>query len=370
MHSVTIIQEHLPEFRIPFYERLREILKEHEISLCLVFAPNQRNTFLKSDLEWAKPVPITWFGPLAWQPVMRLCKSESLVIIQQETKYLANPMLQAWSKIGGPRVAYWGHGRNFQKEADTGIRGSIKRFLANQVSWWFAYNDLCAKVVSSYGFPDERITSVGNAVDTKAMKTRLSELDAVEIHELRSSHGIRSQNIAVYTGGLYPKKRIGFLLEAAEKIRQKIPDFELIIIGDGPLSPMVKDATEPKSWIHYVGSKNDEDKVPFWSMAKLLLMPGLVGLVVVDSFALGVPIVTTDYPFHSPEIDYLKNGENGCLVACGDDPQIYADYVVELFQNPDRIEVLKQGAIKSSELYSTETMAKNFANGVMECLNS
>jgi glycosyltransferase involved in cell wall biosynthesis len=142
------------------------------------------------------------------------------------------------------------------------------------------------------------------------------------------------------------------------------------VIGDGPERFKIKEAAQAEPWIHDLGSKNDHDKVPFWAMAKLLLMPGLVGLVVVDSFALGVPLVTTDYPFHSPEIDYLKDGENGCVVPCGDDPSAYADAVVALLRDPDRIERLKAGAIASAAEHTIENMAKNFANGVMRCIGN
>jgi len=368
MPTVLIIQEHMPAFRVPFYERLRELLDERGVSLRLIYAPNQRNTFLKRELSWAEPVAMRWLGPLAWQPVLGRCKGESLVIVQQEIKYLANPVLQLWRRFGGPKVAYWGHGRNFQRPPETGATGAAKRFLSKQVDWWFAYNDLSAKVVASYGFDPERITSVGNAVDTTGMKNRLRDLGPAEIRQARESHGISSENVGVYTGGLYPNKRIDFLLEAAKKIRASVPDFELIVIGDGPERPKIAAAARDVPWIYDIGSKNDHDKVPFWAMAKLLLMPGLVGLVVVDSFALGVPLVTTDYPFHSPEIDYLKDGENGCIVKCGEDAGVYAESVAELLGAPERLAKLKAGAITSAAEHTIENMASSFADGVMRCL--
>ena len=41
------------------------------------------------------------------------------------------------------------------------------------------------------------------------------------------------------------------------------------------------------------------------------LLPGAVGLGVLDSFAFDVPLVTVDLPYHGPEIDYVRDGENG-----------------------------------------------------------
>ncbi len=82
-------------------------------------------------------------------------------------------------------------------------------------------------------------------------------------------------------------------------IRRDIPDFELVVIGKGPEADFIETAAAQHEWIHFVGPKSDDEKVPYWALSKLLLMPGLVGLVVLDSFALGVPMITTDYPYHS-----------------------------------------------------------------------
>jgi len=370
MPSVLIIQEHLPAFRVPFYQKLRENLAASGVDLRLIYATNQRNTFLKGQLAWATAVPIRWLGPLAWQPVLRQARKADLVVFQQESKYIVNPLLQVLAKIGWPPVAYWGHGRNFQAPVGTGYSTRLKNFLATKVHWWFAYNDLSARVVRELGYPADRITSVGNAIDTTGLIERHASLTKEELDTVRNELGLKSQNIAVYTGGLYPNKRIDFLVEAALLIRQQIPDFELIVIGDGPDRPRISAAAYQHPWIHDVGPKNDQAKVPYWALAKLLLMPGLVGLVVVDSFALGVPLVTTDFPYHSPEIDYLKNDFNGLLVPCGQSAGIYASAVADLLLDPSRLERLRTGALASAADHTIEKMADHFAAGVMLALDA
>jgi glycosyltransferase involved in cell wall biosynthesis len=368
MPSVLIIQEHLPAFRVPFYQRLREKLGAQGVDLQLIYAPNQRNTFLKGSLDWATAVPIRWFGPLAWQPVLAHARKADLVIVQQESKYAVNPLLQLLAKYGGTPVAYWGHGRNFQSPEGTGLTSRFKNFLATKVHWWFAYNDLSARVVRGLGYPENRITSVGNAIDTTGLIERKNSLTQQELASVRAELGLNSENVAVYTGGLYPNKRIDFLIESALLIRKTIPDFELIVIGDGPDRDCVSSATAQNPWIHDVGPKNDQAKVPYWALAKLLLMPGLVGLVVVDSFALGVPLVTTDFPYHSPEIDYLENDINGLLVSCGQSAGHYADAVAKLLLDPARLERLRAGALASAAEHTIEKMAHNFAMGVIQAL--
>lgn len=367
---VVIVQEHLPAFRVPFYRQLKTLLEQHSVGLELVYAPNQRNTFLKGELEWATPISIRWLGPLGWQPVMGLVRGCDLVVVQQETKYVANPMLQALAALGGPPVSYWGHGKNFQAAGRRGIGCRLKRGLSKRVHWWFAYNDLSSGVVRDLGYPSDRITSVGNAIDTRALIEHRAALLDQELEEMRSSLGLGSSQVAVYTGGLYSNKRLEFLIEAVERIRDQVTDFQLIVIGEGPDRRIVTDAAARNHWIHYVGPKNDQQKVPYWAISKLLLMPGGVGLVVLDSFALGVPMVTTETRLHGPEIDCLKNGVNGVLIECGESTQTYADGVVDLLRDKARLERLRQGALASAAEHTIEKMARNFAIGVMQALEA
>ncbi|MDE0837060.1 MAG: glycosyltransferase family 4 protein [Akkermansiaceae bacterium] len=367
--SVIIIQEHLPEFRVGFYELLRRKLADQDIALELVYAPNQKNNFLKGNLSWAKPVPIRWIGGgLGWQSVLGLCRGKDLVVIQQETKYLVNPLLQLWSAFGGPKIAYWGHGKNFQAEAVGSLANRLKAWLSKRVDWWFAYNRLSGNAVRDLGFPSEQITEVMNAVDTKSLRDTATETPQESLDALKSELGINSDRVAIYTGGLYKRKRIEFLIAAAQIIQKEIPDFHLIVIGDGPDAGIVEKAARTHPWIHFVGPKNDGEKVPYWMISKVLLIPGLVGLVIVDSFALGVPLVTTDYPFHSPEIDYLENGENGVLVNCGESVEIYAAEISSLLLDVKRLQHLRENALSSADSYSFEVMSDRFADGVMNCL--
>ena len=103
-------------------------------------------------------------------------------------------------------------------------------------------------------------------------------------------------------------------------------------------------------------------------LGKLILMPGLVGLAVIDSFVAGLPIVTTDLSYHSPEIEYLRSGENGVMVAPADDPAAYAAEVSALLLDGDRLQHLRKGCAMSAERYSMSQMVERFASGIREAL--
>lgn len=366
---VVLIQEHLPHYRIRFFNLLRESLAAKGVELCLIHDRERASRVITEPLEWANPVRLGKIGPFVWHHLGNLCAGADLIIVPQEVKYLRCHLLYLQGLLGTSKFAYWGHGRNFQAEDPESWSEKFKFFLSKRVDWWFAYNELSAGIVRNLGFPADRITTVGNAIDTAALMQRRQEIGGGELICLREKIGLNSAHVAVYTGGLYPTKRIPFLLEAAKRIRERIPDFALLIIGDGPERPLVREAADAFPWIYDLGSRNDHDKVPYWALANVLLMPGGVGLVILDSFALGVPMVTTETHLHGPEISYLRDGKNGLIVPCGESAEPYAAAVADLLANPERLDLLRCGALSSAKEHSLETMVQNFSSGVLRALS-
>ena len=109
-------------------------------------------------------------------------------------------------------------------------------------------------------------------------------------------------------------------------------------------------------------------KVSAMAVAKVLLLPGLVGLGILDGQALGLPLVTTAVPFHSHEIAYLSPGVNGVCVAAWRDPEAYAREVVRLLTDPELLARLRDGCLRSAADHTVERMAANFTAGILNAL--
>ncbi len=142
--------------------------------------------------------------------------------------------------------------------------------------------------------------------------------------------GIGDGPVGVYVGSLYGTKRIPYLIEACDQIRSKLPDFHLVVIGDGPDRPFLEDAASSRPWLHVMGMRTGAEMVRYAALGSVMLNPGLVGLSVLDAFALGLPMVTCDQPYHSPEIEYLVDGQNGLVLAADTSAAEYGDSVVAL----------------------------------------
>ena len=367
---ILIIQEHLPHYRVPFFEQLKSLLDERGIRLDLAYSAGGTSKLLPGSLPWARAVPTARWRGLVYQHVMGLATKADLVIVPQEVKYVSLAWLFARRATGRMRLAFWGHGRNMQARNRNSCPEKAKRFLSARVDWWFAYNERSAAMVRELRFPADRMTLVDNAIDTKTLIAARNALSPEAIESTQANLGIDSANVAIYTGGLYEEKRIPFLLEAANKVRAQLPDFHLIIIGDGPKKDLVTEAARSSDWVHYLGPKNDTDKLPFWAISKVSLMPGLVGLGVLDSFALGVPLITTAYSYHSPEIQYLRDGVNGIIVNDWESSDAYANAVVYLLQNDQEREFMASEGRKTAEFYTIENMAENFTQGILAALRS
>jgi glycosyltransferase involved in cell wall biosynthesis len=97
-------------------------------------------------------------------------------------------------------------------------------------------------------------------------------------------------------------------------------------------------------------------------------MPGVVGLTVIDSFALEVPMVTVDLPGHGPEIDYLTHGVNGIMLPTGTTPKEYAQAVHDLLADDALHERLQDGCRQGAQTYTIEKMVERFATGVLAAI--
>jgi glycosyltransferase involved in cell wall biosynthesis len=300
--------------------------------------------------------------------VLRHLPGFDLVIMTQEAKLLPNYFLHTWRYLGGPRIAYWGHGRNFQPRPGAWAPEGVKRLSARLVDWWFAYTDLTARVLMDFAVPRDRITVVNNSIDTSALRRWREQVGAAELEAFRRSLGIQSDQVAIFSGGMHADKRIDFLLDACLAIRRQIPDFEMIFVGDGPEAGLVRNAAAQHRWIHFLGPLFDADRVLPFAAAKVTLMPGLVGLVILDAFVFEAPLVTVTAPYHSPEIAYLKNEENGLMVDAGSDPDKYAEAVAGLMADARRLGRLQDGCRQAARRYSVEDMGLRFAEGVVSAL--
>lgn len=369
---VVLLLKNLNMYRISLYEAIRAELAEHDVELRLAAATGLAEDVAKGDagaLDWAEDRPFREIRigrrSLLWQPGLDLAIESDLIITEQASKQLFNIVLAYGQRFLGTRHAFWGHGRNFQAslEGDTGE--GLKRRLTRRAHWFFSYNDLSSQAAIDAGMPPDRVTPLMNSTDTRHMRTVVRSLDD---RAVRDEFGFGDGPLALFMAGIYPYKRPEFLLDTAVAIRSQLPDFELVVIGDGSMSHFVADAARRHRWIHWLGGMYGDDRLGPASICDIQLMPGLVGLNIVDGFALGMPTITTASEGHGPEIDYLENGLNGLMLPADSSAEDYATAVVDLLSDEVRLANIREQARLWGQRLSIEDMAERFTDGVLAAL--
>jgi hypothetical protein len=96
-------------------------------------------------------------------------------------------------------------------------------------------------------------------------------------------------------------------------------------------------------------------------------MPGLVGLVVLDSFVGQAPLLTTPYMGrHSPEFAYAEPGVNALVSA--DDRAAYRQMVLAYLHDAQLAERLRAGCQAAAGRYTIANMTSRFIAGTQSAL--
>ena len=100
--------------------------------------------------------------------------------------------------------------------------------------------------------------------------------------------------LLLFVGRLSANKRPGHALRAFELVRAQLPDVEMAVVGDGPLSPSLR-STHPGA--RFLGFVDDQEKRRQVRRASLLLVPSVLegwGMVVTEAAAAGTMAIGYD----------------------------------------------------------------------------
>jgi L-malate glycosyltransferase len=367
-----VLQRRLPEYRLAMFEELHRLLRAEGVQLHVVHGQGTSREVARHDealLPWAVRVRSHAYSVgrtlLSYLRVpIGLIWRQDLVVLPHESGFLANYLILGLRLLGGPRVAFWGHGaapRSFRSDP----RGWFRASTTKLADWWFAYTKLSTERVVATGFPAERITCLNNSIAPALSSSRGQATPSAEAPGAVPRAG-RLRPVGLFLGSLTAEKRLDFLVEAADQIRCRIPDFELVIIGDGPMRPALEQAAASRPWFRLEGAAHGIEKAKLAASARAMLSPGMVGLNIVDSFALGVPLVATDFPGHSPEISYLEHGQNGLFAA--NSVPAFAETTIQVLLDDALHAHLVEGCQRAARTYTLEAMARNFATGLLAAL--
>ncbi len=370
--NVLIVYEMVKHYRAPFYEALHDRLLARGVKLRVAYGKPRGShakmrdlVRLRDDIELV--VPARWFlrDKLVYMGIGRAVAQADLVIVEQAVKYVWNVPLVLGSMLGLVRLGQWGHGWNRVK--GTGPVEWLKRKAIRHCDWWFAYTQGTADYVIKHGMPADRVTVTWNALDMAPLQNAIDGTTDADLAALRTAHGIPGDaKVGIYAGGLYDLKRLPDLLDAAEAVKARVPDFHLLILGDGPEGDMVRARAAATDWIHTLGPTFGAAKAHCLRLADVFLCPGVMGLAVLDAFAGAMPILTMDIVGHGPEEEYLEHGVNGLRTAAS--AAAFGTATADLLNDAERLAAMKAAAAEAAGTYTLDRMVSAFEDGILKAL--
>lgn len=369
--AVAILHPWFPQYRMAFFEKLIERAAQYNVDVRVFYGDAPPEWAMRGDAVEASyatrlPTRFVRIGgrSVSWKRLKPIdFGAFDLVVLEQAIRNIETYALLARPDTRD-KVAFWGHGRSYTTQL-AGPEERLKQWLTNRGRWFFAYTDGGARAVTASGFPPDRISVVRNCVDTESLRADLNALQEGEVADYRRSIGAEPGQLGLMLGGLDSSKRIEFLLESVYLIRRSVPDFRLLVVGDGADRPLIESAGQEHGVV-YAGRKFGRGKALSLAACDMILNPGRVGLLAVDSLIAGRPIVTTSWPFHAPEFEYLEAGKTAFVSA--DEPADFAQQVVRLSRSPRELEAAQRRAHAEGSMFTTDEMVERFLGGMLQAL--
>ncbi|MFB2580912.1 glycosyltransferase family 4 protein [Herbiconiux sp. P15] len=363
---IAFIQPFVPSYRRGLFDAIARRLEQEGLELEVWHAqPKGIVASRRNSVSGPWSVPITQHRlsfkrrNITYRPVFRDAKRVKAVVTGLASSSLETYRLAADRNIN---MMLWGHGRNYTA-GNNAVDARLEGWLCERATHVFTYTEQGAEHLMEAGVPKEKLSTVVNTTDTVRLREGKEGASAADLDGFRDRLGIGpAAEVALFVGAFDVPKRLPFLFEAADLVRAARPDFVLVLAGAGPLDDLVAEEAAKRDYVRLAGRLEIDELAVVSNLVDLILIPGRVGLVAVDSLALGVPLVTTDYPFHAPEAEYLDR-ENSVWTA--NDASSYASGITEILNDPSKLEALKARAAADGLRYSAEQSAENFVTGIL-----
>lgn len=364
MTEVWIVQPYVPSYRVPFFEKLAATLSESGVILRVVAGKPDDAQSRRGDsitppwLVQADGRVLRAFGrSVTLTRTRRYWRDADAVIVPHMGSSL--DALSALGRKSGLRVGVWGHIASYTADAHP-IDSAVERWQLRRADHVFAYTPGGAAYANKCRVPDEKTTVVMNSIDTDRLASDSAKLALRDIEDFRIRHAIPEGRIFAYVGGLDASKRIDFLAATLEELSARGSDVHLVVGGAGEHMALLEPA-RARGQVTLLGYVGGADKAAILKSSIAIVNPGRVGLLAVDALVVGRPILTTDWPYHAPEIEYLEHSVS--LFTSKNSVAAFASLV-------DEFEPTTAHSSVAGNAPTLNGMVQNFGRGVLAMLNS
>ncbi|WP_230379524.1 glycosyltransferase [Microbacterium sp. ZXX196] len=362
MNSICIIQPYIPNYRLPFFDRLRANLDDQGIQLTLAAGSPQGSQRYRRDAAGdGSYIPVRWtnLGPIHWSHSERLVRDYDAVIYPLiGTDPALNIALLPRRNSRRTKIGVWGHIGAYVNPPNP-VDQAIETWQMRRADHVFAYTERGLEEAVSRGVNPDDVTAVQNTIDTEEIARASASIEGHDVAALLKKVGATPERTMAYIGALDSSKRVDLLADALEHIWAMDSSARVLLAGAGDQRRLL-DRAIARGQVLDMGYADASMKALIGQASSLLLNPGRVGLNAVDALVLRLPILTVSTSRHAPEVDYLTPGSN--LFSTPDDPHEYAVQAMYILKSMKRV--------KQAPYPTIDLMVSRFSAGIYELLRN
>ena len=215
------------------------------------------------------------------------------------------------------RLVLWSGSTAYESSWRRTLTLPFVRGLFRLVDCFVAYGSRSRDYLISLGAPRNKISISYNTTDL-ILYSRAVSLRRARQSALKKSFGLSGKKVLLFYGQLIERKGILPLLQAFGTLSARQTDLGLLVVGNGPLEPAVRNfiAEHPlSSSVKLFPYPGEKGIIKYFAASDLFILPSseeVWGLVVNQALAAGLPVIATRQAGSTP--DLIRHGINGLVI--------------------------------------------------------
>ncbi|MDO6355735.1 glycosyltransferase family 4 protein [Caloramator sp. CAR-1] len=356
----TVVKTHIMQFHIPHMKWLKE--NNYEVHVCARndYENKSECVIPYCDCYYDIPFernPFDIKNITAYKHLKKIIGINNYDIIHCHTPVggVLSRLAARSARKKGTKVIYTAHGFHFYKGAPIKnwiLYYPIEKWLSRYTNVLITINDEDYNCAISKGFKAKKIYKVnGVGIDLKKFGPQTQG----EKKELRKHYGYKDEDfILINVAELNSNKNQVLLINAINKLKDKIPNIKLLLVGTGPLKEQYEELVKKlnlENYVVFLGYRRDVPELMALSdIAVSASKREGLPVNVMEAMATGLPLVVTDCRGNR---DLVINKENGYVVGI-DDVKKFADSVEELYKSEELRKKYSQRSLEFIKHYSLQ----------------
>lgn len=213
-------------------------------------------------------------------------------------------------------------------------------------------------LIQNEGIPSSKIEVIYNGVRLDDFETDVSLRD-----RMRAELGLLPhQPVAIQVARLDYLKDHATALRAAARVREQCPDFQLLLVGEGPERGKIEQEIKERNLgntVRLLGLRSDVRQL--LAVADMFLLTSIsegIPVTLIEAMAARLPIVSTKV---GGVAEVVIHERNGWLAPAGND-EVLATGIHNILRNPSQAEQMgTAGAERANDLFSEGQMHRSYA---------